>query len=662
VAPTSVETRLANILAEVKSRGGTPLGDEFRYRCSQSDRHEHGDAHPSARWNPVKKAFFCDVCGEGGGWTKLERLFGLVPETRQVRRATERQEAVSLARKPTTPDVAIYQYRDLAGTVRFEVVRKRDKSFSQRRPDPEKPGAWKWDLDGVERVPYKLPELLAARPSETVYIVEGEKDADAIAARKGVATTNPGGAGKWIEPFSLYLTERSVVVLSDNDEPGRRHVERVANSISSVAASVKVIGTFPGLEERTGADVSDWFAAGHDLDDLYALADRTPVWVSGNQPSRSSSRFVTADELLAEPEEEVEWQVDRLLPAGGTSLLVAKPKAGKSTLGITLSQCTISGSSFLGRAVAKGPVIYLAYEGARRQWRGRIRRAGLSGSDFHFFHGSAEGDPLADAHAMAVEIGARLIVVDTLWHALRAQDGNAYGDVLLKMEQFIHVANETGAHVVLLHHAKKGEGGLDEDAALGSTALFASVDTQIVLRKVSKEGEEVIFYVSSINRDGDELPKSVLVQDPITDLLSISSTKAEADLDRAKTVLLEQLAEDPGSGKTDQDLKAADLGLRRALMVKARSSLFEAGEIDHSGTGKRGDPKRWHKTNPPGPVPIEVSGSQVPTVVREPGIQKRTPTDATNEIDPKTSSGDPPDHGIDENDSGNRKPDTAEVL
>jgi hypothetical protein len=97
-------------------------------------------------------------------------------------------------------------------------------------------------------------------------------------------------------------------------------------------------------------------------------------------------------------------------------------------------------------------------------------------------------------------------------------------------------------------------------------------------------------------------------------------------------------------------------------MVKARSSLFEAGEIDHSGTGKRGDPKRWHKTNPPGPVPIEVSGSQVPTVVREPGIQKRTPTDATNEIDPKTSSGDPPDHGIDENDSGNRKPDTAEVL
>ena len=52
-------------------------------------------------------------------------------------------------------------------------------------------------MQGVERVLYRLPEVLAAGE---VWVVEGEKDADSLAALGIVATCNAGGAGKWSEP------------------------------------------------------------------------------------------------------------------------------------------------------------------------------------------------------------------------------------------------------------------------------------------------------------------------------------------------------------------------------------------------------------------------------------------------------------------------------
>ena len=70
--------------------------------------------------------------------------------------------------------VAEYDYCDPAGNVRYQVVRKAPKFFVQRRPDGK--GGWVWNMEGVEPLPYRLPELLAA-PDKSVFISEGEKDA-----------------------------------------------------------------------------------------------------------------------------------------------------------------------------------------------------------------------------------------------------------------------------------------------------------------------------------------------------------------------------------------------------------------------------------------------------------------------------------------------------
>ena len=86
--------------------------------------------------------------------------------------------------------VAEYDYRDEAGALLFQVVRFDPKDFRQRLPKPE--GGWEWKLNGARRVLYRLPQLLASEKADTVFVVEGEKDCDKLAALGLVTTTNVG--------------------------------------------------------------------------------------------------------------------------------------------------------------------------------------------------------------------------------------------------------------------------------------------------------------------------------------------------------------------------------------------------------------------------------------------------------------------------------------
>ncbi len=191
-------------------------------------------------------------------------------------------EAVGLRMADLYPDkpmiVATYDYRDEAGNLLFQVCRMDPKGFYQRRPDGN--GGWVNDLKGVRPVLYRLPELLAADLAEPVFIVEGEKDADRLAALDMVATTNSGGAGKWKPEYSEALHGRNVVILPDNDNPGQTHSEQVAASLHGVAESVKVV-ELPGLPEK--GDVSDWLDAGGTRFNLWFLAKQTPPYESTGQ-------------------------------------------------------------------------------------------------------------------------------------------------------------------------------------------------------------------------------------------------------------------------------------------------------------------------------------------------------------------------------------------
>ena len=145
----------------------------------------------------------------------------------------------------------IYDYRNANGELLYQVVRYQPKDFRCRRPTTG--GGWEWNLDGVERVPYRLPELLAD-PRQPVLIVEGEKDVDNAGWLGLVATCNSGGAGKWPHEFGQYLKGRRVAVIPDADGPGMAHAFAVAGSLLWWGVdSLRIVE----LDDNS-KDLSDW--------------------------------------------------------------------------------------------------------------------------------------------------------------------------------------------------------------------------------------------------------------------------------------------------------------------------------------------------------------------------------------------------------------------
>lgn len=213
--------------------------------------------------------------GEGGGVLDLIVRHGDAPGHAQAVRWIE-SKAFAAPMPVNEPQqrpriVKTYDYTDASGEIVFQVCRYEPKTFKQRRPDGA--GGWTWSVKGVQQVPYRLPQMLAA-PDALVFVVEGEKDADALAAIGLVATCNAGGAGKWRDDLASHFAGRRVVVLPDNDDAGRDHAHMVAAKLRGVATSVRTL-LLPGLAQK--GDVSDWLAAGGTAGALARMVDALPV-------------------------------------------------------------------------------------------------------------------------------------------------------------------------------------------------------------------------------------------------------------------------------------------------------------------------------------------------------------------------------------------------
>jgi len=112
--------------------------------------------------------------------------------------------------------VATYDYANEHGNLLYQVVRYVPKGFKQRRPDGC--GGWIWKK-GQRQVLYHLPEVLEAA---IIFVVEGERDVETLRSRGFVATTNAGGAkAKWLPGFTEALHGREVILIPDNDPPGK---------------------------------------------------------------------------------------------------------------------------------------------------------------------------------------------------------------------------------------------------------------------------------------------------------------------------------------------------------------------------------------------------------------------------------------------------------
>ncbi len=162
---------------------------------------------------------------------------------------------------------AIYSYVDEAHTLLFQTVRFPGKKIKQRHRGEDE--QWEWNLKGVRRVLYRLPEVMqAVAQGQPVYITEGEKDADRLVAEGVCATCNPLGAGRWKEEYADFFFGARVIIVADRDEPGRAHANRIKESIQGKAGAIWVV------QAKVGKDASDHLDAGLKLEELQPLKER----------------------------------------------------------------------------------------------------------------------------------------------------------------------------------------------------------------------------------------------------------------------------------------------------------------------------------------------------------------------------------------------------
>ena len=178
--------------------------------------------------------------------------------------------------------VASYDYTDETGALLYQVLRYDPKDFRQRKPDGN--GGWLWSIGDTRRVLFRLPDVaMAVDQGETVFVVEGEKDALALAKIGLCATCNCGGAEssptgkKWLPAYTQDLGGASVVILPDRDAPGRLHGQIVAGHLHGRAASVRIV-ELPDHNGRPVKDAADFVAAGGTADDITGLVESAPLF------------------------------------------------------------------------------------------------------------------------------------------------------------------------------------------------------------------------------------------------------------------------------------------------------------------------------------------------------------------------------------------------
>jgi hypothetical protein len=225
---------------------------------------------------------------------------------------------------------------------------------------------------------YRSNEIeIAIEAGEPVFLVEGEKAADALVGLGFEATCNSGGAEKFHDGLVSTFKHANVVVLPDNDpqsvdkdgnllfhpdgrpkHTGQDHAKTVANKIRRVAASVKVL-ELPDLPPK--GDVYDWIENGGTSEQLQALADKAEVWV----PSTPNSIFgaIQAKDISGKKIKH-DWLVRDIVERHAVFMVAGPSQSGKTFVTIDMAMRIARGEEFLKKRVKQGLVIYQAGEDA----------------------------------------------------------------------------------------------------------------------------------------------------------------------------------------------------------------------------------------------------------------------------------------------------------
>lgn len=430
------------------------------------------------------------------------------------------------------------------------------------------------------RIPYHLPAVIEA---ETVYIVEGEKDADNLMDLGLVATSAPEGAGKWRDEMNHWFAGKEIIILADNDKPGRDHAVQVEGALRGIAASVRTVH-FPMLAEK--GDVSDFLDLGNGKAELLAhiaghVEQDAPI------PNRLSARELM--KLEFPPKREI---IKGIIPAG-CIILVGAPKVGKSWFVLQAATAVAAGSDFLGAPTEQGDVLYLALEDgfARLQSRLMMQASGCIDEIPEGFDLQTE-IPLADKGGLAVieewlqdHPKASMVIVDVLkmFRATRSAKTNPYDQDYADIRPLTALAQKYKVAIVIVHHTNKGSAGAIDpfDRVSGTGGISGAADGTLIL--APDEAGTIGLY--GRGRDFMEFDKAIqLQQETCTWTVDADAPVRDRNMGDVANAILRALrdADEPMS----PTVIAQAVDEERVAVSKKLAALEKKGTVRKTGRGQ----------------------------------------------------------------------------
>ena len=415
--------------------------------------------------------------------------------------ATARDAVAELERRHG-PRSATWTYRAASGEPMGLVIRWDRRAGKDIRPVSRRADGSGWCVSGMPapRPMYGLPDLLATPAGSRVYVVEGEKAADAARAVGLTATTSPNGSKSAAKADWSALSGREVVILPDHDEAGEKYADDVSRLATAAGAkSVRIVrlvelwagmpegGDMADLVEHRGGDVGTIRA------EVEALADRTTATMPKPAPAEPMNGAPVIVRLADVKPEPVSWLWPGRIALGKLTLIAGDPGLGKSFLTLDMAARVSTGAAWPdapGVATTPGGVVLLSAEdGVADTIRPRLDAAGADVARIVALEAirsvgdngreSVRAFDLSrDLRGMEEAIrsvdGCRLVVIDPVTAYLGGVDSHKNAEIRGLLAPLGAIAERHRVAVVAVTHLNKSNNGPAIYRAMGSLAFAAA--------------------------------------------------------------------------------------------------------------------------------------------------------------------------------------------
>jgi hypothetical protein len=512
--------QIAQALGNAKQANGSWLAS-----CPvQSHGKGNGDKNPSLAITETQDGKYLFHCHGG---CDQQDVFNAIKDRGLLPELPKREEIFSslatLAPQPMTLEQE-WEYMDEDRNTLF--IKQRYKTNTEKGKDyrlvrVDALGRRHSRLGDVRIVPYRFPELLDAKTAgRAIYLVEGEKAADALVSIGAIATTSHAGAGHWPAEITQYFAGANVVVVPDNDKAGQEYAKKVIKNLLPVAKSVRYLDLdlpFPG------DDAFEWVKMGGTRAELAALAKNLPAITEtdtatnseqydshsentsqddydSNAPMHEESTkakplFLNIESWDTIQDEPVEWLIEKVIPKKSFVALYGPPGSYKSFIALDIAEAVATGRTWMGNEIrTPGAVLYICGEGhggiGARIRACKIHNNTQQGAEIYVIRHqlnlrSSEEDfnlLMLSIQQLINETGVEfsLLQIDTLARAFGGGNENDSQDMGAFITNIGRVQRMLDCTIMILHHS-----GKDATRGLrGHSSLLGAVDTQLELLKM----------------------------------------------------------------------------------------------------------------------------------------------------------------------------------